>query len=178
MTIANKKRNKMTIAQVAEEKHKKRVEAEKVNTLKKLAGKKHAERISILERFIIFESTDIPKFFELSGPLALFMYLKASVNRKPKETWANLGKYFSENYLVTARTQSWLATKMKVSQQNLSNWFSKLEGLGFIKAVGIETIEITSPKSKEVFHVEVTVYALGEIVMVEGYPEEVFYYEQ
>lgn len=178
MKVVNKKEIRMTILQVAEQKHKKMIAAEKKNELKKLAGKKHKEHVGILERFIVFESEHIPKFFELSGPLTLYMYMRASINRKPDETWGNLGKYFTEGFLATGRTQSWLANQMGVSQQNLSNWFSKLEKLEYIKPIGREILEIENPKTKEIYDVPMTIYALGEIVIVDGYTYEVLYYEQ
>lgn len=170
-----------TAKQIAEQRaiiKKRKVEAA---SIVEKANKKTAEKISHRNRFIILENTDIPRFFDLSGPMALYFYLLSSVNRNKNETFGNLGSYYQRGYLATIRTQSYIEREMsekaqfnkrKVNRQNIGNWLQELEELDFIRQVGTEVISIGGS------YQDVPVWALGEIVFSdEAEKEEVLFFE-
>jgi hypothetical protein len=147
------------------------VKRKKEKSLTSKAESKHQEKISELERFITLENIDIPTFFNLSGPMALYMFLRMNVNRKSDETWGNLGRYYREGFLATLRTENWIAKKYYFNQSTVGKWFKKLEAEGFIKEVGREVLKIGDSFQDH------PIYALGEIVTLDNRNYEVWYYE-
>lgn len=140
-----------------------------------VVGKEKNERtVRQKNEFIIFERKYLPFLFSLKrlrGPMTLYLYLWAYVNRDPNEQWGNLGKYFREGYLATLRTQVWLQKELGVPQNTLSTWFSVLEEESLIIKVGVERIKVG--KAVEVANV----FALGELRVINGYSEEIWYHE-
>lgn len=141
----------------------------------KALGKEKNER-NILERdsFILLERNHLSSFFvpkRLRGPLALYLYLRSYVNRRPHATLLNLGKYFQEGYLATGRTQSYLKRELDVPQTTFSFWFSVLEQEGLIVQIGTEKLKIKNVVEN------VPIYALGEIRVIDGYTQEIWYAE-
>lgn len=132
-------------------------------------------------KFVILEEKRLKAITKMSGVMGLYLYLTLSINREvgyskegdEEEVFAKLDKYYLEGgFLCTIRTQGYIAKKLGTSQQNISNWFKKLERLGVIKKIGEE--KIVSYNEEYI----APVYSLGEIINIEGMTdEEVFYYE-
>lgn len=132
------------------------------------------------DNFIALTKNDIQAIMKISGPMALYLYLKLAINREMGfsfdgeeiEVFGNLDKYYMDGgFLCTLRTQGYVAKKLGTSQQNISNWFKKLEEAGFIKKIGSEKFVTTNEEYIA------PVYALGELINIEDFDEEVFYYE-
>lgn len=174
---------KEELRKVAENKSK--IRKKNVEAFKKEYGENPMGRmfrlLSIEGNFTAFEMRDIRSIVKISGPMALYIYLKLSTNRdlgytnegEKKDVFANLDEYFFEDgFLCTLRTQRYTAKQLGTSQQNIHNWFKKLESSGAIKRIGHEKVIINN------YEEVAPVYSVGELVDVDGFDEESFYLEE
>jgi len=173
---------KIKLKKIAEEKAEIRIA--NVEEFTKQYGKRPEGKVFRMlntnDNFIALTKNDIHAIMKISGPMALYLYLKLAINREmgfsfdgeEENVFGNLDKYYMDGaFLCTLRTQGYVAKQLGTSQQNISNWFKKLEEVKFIRKVGSEKF-ITNNEEYIA-----PVYSLGELVNIKDFDEEVFYYE-
>lgn len=174
---------KLELIKVAQ--HKAQIRKKNIESFTEKYGQKPTGRMFRLMNieggnFVPFDIRDIKAVTKISGPIGLYIYLRLSINwdigytdEGKSDTFANLDKYlFEDGFLCTLRTQRYIAEKLETSQQNVCNWFKKLEDMKVIKRIGSEKVIIGG------FEEAVPVFSLGELINVNEFDEEVFYLEK
>lgn len=175
----------MSLEKLQELKEKETKDAKIWNDLQQKAQEEAFKILEESKRFVVLKTELLHTLYKLPrNCIDILLYLRGCINRdtgyKDTQTgrhyhsvWANLDKYYNEGYLVTARTQSYMARELGMDDAQLSRSLKVLSDRGYYWDFGYETIKQKNGKIKRP-----KVFCLGFVIQVQNQSIEVYLHER
>jgi hypothetical protein len=140
-------------------------------TIKSGLKKGMADPIEIIS---VSEAPERLPFYNISKPVALYLYLKQFINYDSGvrlgndgqffnvPVWANLDQEYNKGLLVVANFQGSLGKKFNVTQQGVSKWIKVLESDGCLKREDERKVTLYDGQTRDII-----VHSLGTFIFSE-----------